>query len=333
MKAIIPVAGAGTHLRPFTYTQPKALIPVAGKPIIKYIIDDLCNNGITEFIFIVGYLGDKIIDYIQNNYSNLTCHFVFQAQREGLGQAIFLAKEYINIDDEIVIYLGDSIIDIPSDFFGPHNASLIATKKVQDPQNFGLIEMDDTGKITHFIEKPKFPTNNLAMVGLYKIKETEKLFEILEKLNKDNIRTNGEIQLTDALQIMAKNGVIFNNYEATNWMDVGKWEILLQTNAILLKKYGNSICPTAIISNSVIIEPVSIADNAQIINSIVGPNVTIGSHTKIEDSIISEGIIGDFSKLNTIQLTQFVIGSDSSLKGSLKSLTVGDNTEIDFSFK
>jgi glucose-1-phosphate thymidylyltransferase len=170
------------------------------------------------------------------------------------------------------------------------------------------------------------------MVGLYRIKETALFMSILEKLNKDDIRTNGEIQLTDALELMIKEQITFKPFFVTNWLDVGKGDVLLQSNAILLKKYNTFIEKTATIENSVIIDPVNIAGNAIIKNAIVGPNVTIGENTEVCDSIIDNGIIGSYSKLKTIQLTHFVIGSDSSLKGSLKSLTVGDNTDIDFSF-
>ena len=100
LKAIIPVAGAGTRLRPFTYTQPKALIPIAGKPIISYIIDDLKSHGVSEFLFIVGYFGEKIVDYVKENYADLRTEFVFQAKREGIGQAVFLVKEFIRPEDD-----------------------------------------------------------------------------------------------------------------------------------------------------------------------------------------------------------------------------------------
>jgi len=332
MKAIIPVAGAGTRLRPFTYTQPKALIPVAGKPIISYIIDDLLAVGIKDFVFIVGYLGDKIVDFVNENYPDIEANFVYQTQREGLGQAIYLTREYVQDDEEIVILLGDSLIEIDPSFFEENTTSSIAIKKVNDPQNFGLVELNDKGTISKFVEKPNFPFSNLAMVGLYRIKETALFMSILEKLNKDDIRTNGEIQLTDALELMIKEQITFKPFFVTNWLDVGKGDVLLQSNAILLKKYNTFIEKTATIENSVIIDPVYIAGNAMIKNAIVGPNVTIGENTEVCNSIIDNGIIGSYSKLKTIQLTQFVIGSDSSLKGSLKSLTVGDNTDIDFSF-
>ena len=330
LKAIVPVAGAGTRLRPFTYTQPKALIPIAGKPIISYIIDDLKSHGVSEFLFIVGYFGEKIVDYVKENYPDLKTEFVFQAKREGIGQAVFLVKEFVHPEDALIIVLGDSWIDISKEFYLSKMSS-IAIKKGKDPSNFGVVELGDNGQIIRFVEKPKMPKSNLALTGLYKIVDTEILFSILEKYAKDGMRTEGEFQLTDVLNEMLKQGVEFDLVTADQWLDVGNGEVLLNSNSLLLKKYGGYIAPTARIENSVIVEPVYIADNCEIINAIVGPDVSLGVNTRIENSIITNGIIGSFSKLDTMKLSEFVIGSDSSLKGASQTITVGDNTEIDFS--
>lgn len=331
MKAIIPVAGAGTRLRPFTYTQPKSLIPVAGKPIISYIIDDLLAHGVHEFIFIVGYFGDKIVDYVKNTYPELKVDFVFQNQREGLGHAIYLCKDFINPTEEVIIMLGDSLIEIDESFFKKDVKSKIAIKKVKDPTAFGVVEFKENGDILKLIEKPKFPKSNFAIVGLYKIVEVPLFFNLLEKYNKDDIRTNGEIQLTDVLNEMILQGIHFVSQEVSNWLDVGNGDILLQSNAILLKKFGSNVSVKSKIENCVIIEPVSISEGCEIINSIIGPNITVGENTKITNSIIKEGIIGNYSSLINMQLSSFVVGSDSSLKGTSQTLTVGDNTDIDFS--
>lgn len=330
IKAIIPVAGAGTRLRPFTYTQPKALIPIAGKPIISYIIDDLRSHGIHDFLFIVGYFGEKIVDYVKENYSDLNVEFIFQSKREGIGQAVLLAREFIKQNDELIIVLGDSIIEINADFYAA-KVSSIAIKKVKDPNNFGVVELAEQNKIARFVEKPKIPKSNLALVGLYKIVEIDLMFSILEKYDKEGIRTQGEFQLTDVLNEMLKQGVAFDLVHAEQWLDVGNGEVLLNSNAVLLKKFGGFISPTSTIENSVIVEPVYIADNCVLKNSIIGPNVSLGEHTIIHHSIIENGIIGSYSKLDTMKLSDFVIGSDSSLKGASQTITVGDNTEIDFS--
>ena len=166
MKAIIPVAGAGTKLRPHTYTQPNALIPIAGKTILSFIVDQLHEAGINEFIFIVGYLGDKIQEYVGQTYPNLTTHFIFQNERQGTGHAIELTKKIVG-NDEVFVALGDTICeyDITEVMSSPFN--MLGVKKVDDPRSFGVAEIDDKGVIDHVIEKPSIPKSNMALVGLY----------------------------------------------------------------------------------------------------------------------------------------------------------------------
>lgn len=328
--AIIPVAGAGTRLRPFTYTQPKALIPVAGKPIISYIIDDLKRRGIKDFVFIVGYFGEKIVDYIKESERSIHSEFVYQHDRQGLGHAIFLAREFVTDEDDVLIALGDSLIEVTDEFFDSP-ISAIGIKKVKDPANFGVAEFNEEGKLVKLVEKPKFPKSNEALVGWYKIANTKELFHILEKYNRENIRTNGEIQLTDALNEMLVLDLPFKTYIVDQWLDLGNGEVLLTSNAILLKKFGSYVSNKVKLHNTVIIEPVSIADDCEISNSIIGPNVTLGKQSKIEKSSLSNGIIGDYTEIRKMNLEDFVIGSDSNLKGSIQSISVGDNTDLDFS--
>lgn len=330
MKAIIPVAGAGTRLRPFTYTQPKSLIPVAGKPILSFIIDELLEANVNEFIFIIGYLGDKIRDFIQEKYPNLQATFVIQEQREGLAHAVSLTKPFVQENEPVFIILGDSIIDVNFKEIVQSGKSTLGFKKVDNPTKFGILEMDAEGNIKSLVEKPAIPKSNLALVGFYLIKETKELFHCIDHLIQSKQQTNGEYQLTDALMCMVHAGVQFQCHKVENWFDVGKGDILLQTNAQLLKKQGR-VDEQAVIENSIIIEPVSIAAGAIIRHSIIGPDVTIGENATIEHSIIKDSIIGNFTTLKEIQLHHSVIGSDASMTGFLQNLNIGDNTEIDFS--
>ena len=170
MKAIIPVAGAGTKLRPHTYTQPKALIPLAGKTILSINVDQLHEAGINEFVFIVGYLGEKIQDYIKGKYPDLNSHFIYQNVRKGTAHAVSLTKQIIG-EDDVFIALGDTICeyDIASVLQSPY--SMLGVKKVDDPRNFGVAEIDEDGFIKRVVEKPSIPKSNLALVGLYMIKD------------------------------------------------------------------------------------------------------------------------------------------------------------------
>ena len=328
MKAIIPVAGAGTKLRPHTYTQPKALIPLAGSTIVSIIMDQLQAAGITEFIFIVGYLGDKIQDYVQKRYPLLTTHFIQQSERQGIGHAIYLTKDIVGTD-EVFIVLGDSICEynVKDMLDKPHSA--LGVKRVDDPRDFGVAEINEQGLISRVVEKPHIPKSNIALVGIYRIKETQALFECLEENIRNNMMSHGEFNLTDAIECMIRKGATIQPFKVQNWFDCGKKESLLQTNATLLKKHKPAHTDEHPFANTIIIEPVSIGAGCDIKNSIIGPNVAIGDKVTINYSIVKDSIIGAFADLNDIVLTQSLIGNDTELKGESRSLNVGDNTEID----
>jgi len=328
MKAIIPVAGAGTKLRPHTYTQPKALIPLAGKTILSIIVDQLREAGITEFIFIIGYLGDKIKDYVTEKYPGLNVHFVNQMEREGIGHAIQLTRDIVG-NDEVFIVLGDTICeyDVSDVLARPH--SVLGIKRVDDPRDFGVAELGEDGFISRVVEKPQIPKSNMALVGIYVIKESEQLFNCLEDNRRNLVKSRGEYSITDAIECMISNGARFQAFKVQNWFDCGKKETLLESNATLLKKFGGVISKEHHFENTIIIPPVSIAPGCDIKNSIVGPNVTIGERSNISYSVIRNSIIGSFAHLSDIVLTRSLIGGDTEVKGESRSLNIGDNTEID----
>lgn len=328
MKAIIPVAGAGTKLRPHTYTQPKALIPLAGKTILSINVDQLHQAGIDEFVFIVGYLGEKIQDYIKEKYPQLKCHFIFQNERKGTAHAIELARKIID-GDELFIALGDTICEYDIDAVLASPWSMLGVKKVDDPRNFGVAEIDENGLITRVVEKPAIPKSNMALVGLYKIKNSKILFQCLEKIIFNNIKTNNEFNLTDALECMIEGGEEFKLFKVENWFDCGKKETLLQSNAILLEKFGGTISQSNRFENTIFVPPVSIGEGCDIKNSIIGPHVAMGDHTIVSYSVVKESIIGSYSKLYDVVLDDSLIGSDTEIRGEKRSLNIGDNTEID----
>jgi len=327
MKAIIPVAGAGTKLRPHTYTQPKALIPLAGKTILSIIVDQLKDAGITDFIFIIGYLGDKIQDYVLANYPDLNCHFVTQSDRHGTGHAIDLTKEIVG-SDEVLIVLGDTIAeyDVKEVLQSPY--SMLGVKKVDDPRNFGVAEIEEDGFISRVVEKPAIPKSNMALVGIYKIKETRFLYSCLNKIIHTNVDYD-DFNLTDALECMIQQGAKFQSFKVSNWYDCGRKESLLESNAILLKKFGGNVSETNQFQNTIIIPPVSIGEGCMIKNSVIGPNVAIGEHTNLTNAIIKDSIIGAYSNLIEIVLNSSLIGNDAEVKGVSRNLNIGDNTAID----
>ena len=327
MKAINPVAGAGTKLRPHTYTQPKALIPLAGKTVLSIIVDQLKDAGINEFIFIVGYLGEKIQDYVKTLYPGINAHFVYQNDRQGIGHAVRLTRSIVS-GDEVMIVLGDTICDFDVKEVINHPTSMIGVKKVDDPRNFGVAELNTDSEIHHVVEKPQIPKSNLALVGIYKIRETDMLFQCLETNIKSGIKTHGEYNITDAIDCMIKAGANFKAFKVDSWFDCGRRETLLESNATLLKKFGTRTEPCSDYENTVLIQPVSIGKGCIVKNSIIGPNVTIGDSTNVDSSIIKDSIIGAYSNLYDIVLDDSLIGSDTTIRGETRTLNIGDNTDI-----
>lgn len=329
MKVIIPVAGIGSKLRPHTHTQPKALVPVAGKPILSHIVDNLIEAGMREFFFIVGYLGDKVETYIRTSYPGIEATFILQEPREGTGHAVWLARDHVKDEDELVIALGDTIFDVNLREILQIKESALGVKRVDDPRSYGVAEVDQDGYILHLVEKPPIPKSNLALVGIYKIREGKMLMGALNDLISRNQRSHNEYQLTDAIEVLIQNGAKVRSVPVENWFDCGNKESLLETNAVLLKKESVRI-RTYNFPNTIIIPPVSIADHCRISNSIIGPNVSIGDNTIINYSILKDAIIGSYSELENAVLHHSIIGSDASLRGLSQSLNLGDNTEIDF---
>ncbi|HMN90117.1 MAG TPA: sugar phosphate nucleotidyltransferase [Saprospiraceae bacterium] len=332
MKAIIPVAGAGARLRPLTYTQPKPLIPVAGKPIISFIIDQLAEVGIRDFVFVIGYLGEKIKDFIEQTYPHLNKEFVNQEERLGSAHAIWVARDAWVDADEVMIFFGDVIVDADFERIIHLPYSCLGVKRVDNPREFGVVEYNEAGVVNRVTEKPKIPKSDMAMVGFYKIREVQALHEALHFNITHNIRTDEEFPLTDALMRMIEKGVQFRTVTVDNWFNCGKREVLLETNAILLDRIGYASTDLPDFDSAIIIHPVSIGADCQIYNSIIGPHVTIGNHAHINQAIVKDSIIGNYASLQEVILQHSVVGNDTAITGMKHSLNIGDNTEIDFSF-
>lgn len=331
MKAIIPVAGTGARLRPLTYTQPKPLIPVAGKPIMSFIIDQLTSVGIRDFVFVIGYLGEKIKDYIEQAYPDIRKEFVTQDERLGSAHAIWIARAYWQQAQEVMIFFGDVIVDVNFQAVMDMPHSCLGVKRVQNPREYGVVEYNEAQIVSRVVEKPRIPKSDMAMVGFYKVKEVDALVEALDFNISNNILTNGEFPLTDALMRMIERGVQFYTITVDNWFNCGKREVLLETNAILLDREGYASNNLPEFDSSIIIHPVSIGVNCEISNSIIGPHVTIGHDAKIDNAIVKESIIGNYASLQEVILHKSVVGNDTAITGMRHSLNIGDNTEIDLS--
>ena len=331
MKAIIPVAGIGSRLRPHTHTQPKSLIPVAGNTILGHIIERLLTGGIEDFVFIIGYLGDKIESFVKREYPGIRAEFVVQEPREGLGHALYVARETYQNESDIIIILGDTVVDVDMQKLLQYPGTILGVKKVETPSLFGVTELGQDEFVTKVVEKPKIPKSNVALVGLYKIHNPAKLVEALAYIIREGIKTLGEYHLSDALMHLIKKGEKIATLPVDNWFDCGRKETLLKANATLLNRPPFQDTSHLQFPNTIIIPPVSIGQNCTISNSIIGPNVAIGDYTIVQHTILHDSIIGSYSELRNAVMHDSIIGSDASLLGLTHSFNIGDNTEINFS--
>jgi glucose-1-phosphate thymidylyltransferase len=326
MKAILPVAGIGTRLRPQTVNTPKAMVSVAGKPILGHILDDLLKSNIDDVIFIVGFYKEHIIEYVNEEYPNIKATFIYQKEMNGLGHAIWKAKE-ITANEDILIILGDTIYDVDLSKFIDSKNSVLGLRQVADPRRFGVAETTSDKKlVTKLVEKPDRPKSNLAIVGLYYIKNSKELMDALQYLIDNDIRTKNEFQLTDALQKNIEDGKKFEVFEINDWYDCGQADELLKTNQHILSnmKFDTSV----MVENALIIEPCAIHPTAVIKNSIVGPNVSIGKNTEIKNSIVKNSIIASNCRLESKNIIDSIIGHDCDLKDQPRQLNLGAYTKI-----
>lgn len=323
MRAIIPVAGVGSRLRPHTYTVPKVLLNVAGKPIIGHILDKIIENGFTEATIIVGYLGEMVKEYVLKNYS-IKVDFVEQEERLGLGHAIYLSRHTFS-RQPILIILGDTIFDVDLKAMMGQDCTTLGVKLVDDARRFGVAETVD-GYISRLVEKPENPLSNLAIVGLYYITQPQVLVDSLKHMIKSNIRTKGEFQLTDALQLMLDRGEKMKTYQIDGWYDCGKPETLLSTNQYLLKKM-----PLPATRNDVIIlPPVFISPKATVRNAVIGPFATVADDARVEHSVIRNSIISEGASVTDALLQDSIVGSNAVVRGTYKRINVGDSSELEF---
>ncbi len=324
MRAIIPAAGFGTRLKPHTFSLPKVLLNVGGKPILGHIIDKLLSEQITKATFVVGYLGEKIVEYVKNEYPEIEASYVTQEIALGLGHAIQMAAPTFD-EEEIIIILGDTIFDVDIHSVFEKKVSSLGVKTVEDPSRFG-VAVCEGNRISKLIEKPQEPVSKLALVGLYYINNSNLLVESLKELFEKEIKTRGEYQLTDALQLMINKGHKFTTFQVDGWYDCGKSETLLSTNKYILQTKGTN----RNVKGCTIIDPVYISESAIVIDSIIGPFTTISENCIVKESIIKNSILSPSSQVEKSMLDNSIIGMNAIIKGNYKKLNAGDSSEIEF---
>lgn len=324
MKAILPVAGVGTRLRPLTHTVPKALVHVAGKPILGHILDSLLPLGVDEVVLIVGYLGEQIVHYVRTNYS-LNVRFVEQPERQGLGQAVYLAKEEITTDEPVFIVLGDTIFSADLSAVLANGRSAIGVHEVSDPTRFGVVELEGA-RIKRLVEKPAQPPSNLAIVGVYYLRSSMQLFAALQEIIEKDIKVKGEYQLTDALQLMIEQGEPMGCFKVDDWLDCGNPETLLSTNRLLLDR--RQTVAMAECDSCIVIPPVYVSPTAHVRNSIIGPYVSIADGAHVDQCIIRNSIVNRAATVTNVLLSDSIIGEHATMDGIFTQVNVGDSSDI-----
>ncbi len=333
--ALIPAAGSGVRLRPFTFTRPKPLVYVAGKPILGHILDGL-DGVVDQVTVIVGYMAEKVEGYCQEAYGDhFDFRFVHQEDRQGLGHAVLQGREAVP-PGGLIVTLGDEIFGMAySDMLEAHHAAMpcdasVGYKIVEDPRNYGVMEMDADRTITAMMEKPREPTTDTAIAGAYIFEDSDRLFNALQEVVDKDIRTRGEYQLTDAMVLMSEAGAVFKGFHIERWYDCGRPDMLIRVNHRLLDDLppANHVDPEAVLEQSVIVPPVAMEGGCVIKRSVVGPYVTVGRDTEIRDSVLSDCILAEGCDVRDVILHETVLADKVVVRGRSHKMVVGEQTLI-----
>jgi glucose-1-phosphate thymidylyltransferase len=330
MRIIVPMAGMGKRMRPHTLTVPKPLIPIAGKPIVQRLVEDIakvCGEQVDEVAFIVGRFGTEVEKSLVQIAESVGAKGSIYYQDEPLGtaHAILCAKE--SLTGPVVVAFADTLFkaDFTLDSSVP---GTIWVQRVDDPKPFGVVKLDEQGHITDFVEKPQEFVSDLAIIGIYYFQDGDYLREELQYLLDNDIKDKGEYQLTNALENMKNKGTVFVPGRVTEWLDCGNKDATVYTNQryleYLQERGENLVAASAQLTNSVLIPPVYIGENVIINNSVVGPHVSIGSHTAVRDSVLSNTIVQQSATVLHANVTNSMIGNHATVTGKPDDLSLGD---------
>lgn len=323
MKIVIPLAGLGTRLRPQTYTRPKPLVNLAGKPLLGHILDRLAPLPIDEVIFITGYLGGQIEEYVAAHYSHLPARYVEQLEQLGQAHAVYLAREWLHGPTFIVF--ADTIFETDvSRLLAIEGDGLLYVHEVDDPRRFG-VAVTENGQIRRLVEKPQNHVSNLAVVGLYYFTEGERLVEATGELLESGGMTKGEYWIADAIQLMIDRGARLQTAKVDVWLDCGTPEALLDTNRYLLGTYDQSVYG---FPGTTVRPPVYIAEGARVENSVVGPYVSVDRGAHVTGAIVRDSILSEGCRIEDVVLERSIIGNDALVHGNYTTLNVGDSSHV-----
>jgi glucose-1-phosphate thymidylyltransferase len=332
MKIIVPMAGRGSRLRPHTLTIPKPLIPVAGKPIVQRLVEDIvkvCGKKVDEIAFIIGDFGKEVEESLLKVAKSLGTKGSIYYQDEPLGTAHAILCAQDSLKGNCVVAFADTLFK--ADFtLDSSKDGIIWVSQIDDPSAFGVVKLNAENVITDFVEKPATFVSDLAIIGIYYFNDGEYLKKELQYLLDNDIKEKEEYQLTNALENMKNKGTKFSPGQVEEWLDCGNKDATVYTNERVLEHNGNIISSTAVIENSEIIEPCFIGEDVVIKNSKIGPHVAVGNNTSIENSVISKSIIQNETVITDAKLNNSMIGNKASFNGknTQQEVSIGDFSEV-----
>ena len=329
------MAGMGTRMRPHTLTTPKPLLPIAGKPIVQRLVEEIASvsaEKISEIAFIIGNFGQEVENKLKQIASDIGAEAKIYYQLEALGTAHAVYCAEPSLSGKIVVAFADTLFKADFKITDETEAG-IWVQKVEDPSAFGVVKLNDDGIISEFVEKPKEFVSDLAIIGIYYFRDGEFLRNELKYLIDNNITVKGEYQLTDALENMKNKGVKFSPEQIIEWMDCGNKNVTVHTNQRILEyhKHEKLISDSFTNNNSIIIEPCYIGENVVVTNSIIGPHVSLEANTVVNNSHIKNSIIQKNCEIDNLNITNSMIGNYAKLKTKPHDLSIGDYTSIDIS--
>ena len=336
MKIIVPMAGRGSRLRPHTLTIPKPLIPIAGKPIVHRLVEDIAGvlkQEIDEIAFIIGEdFGEQVETELKQIAAALGAKgtIYYQDKPLGTGHAIMCAKD--SLDGPAVIAYADTLFK--ADFTLDKEADgVIWVKQVENPKAYGVVQLNQNKEIVGLVEKPEEFVSDLAVIGIYYFKDVAVLKNELQGVLDKNITRGGEYQINDGIEAMRKNGLLFIPGKVDEWMDCGNKNVTVETNTRMLNFLHQDgeklIADTVRMENSEIIEPCFIGEHVELKNSVIGPNVSIGEGCVIKDSSIRNSLIQTYAEVENASLDNAMIGNYARFKGDFKEISIGDYSVLE----
>ncbi|HTL82173.1 MAG TPA: sugar phosphate nucleotidyltransferase [Bacteroidia bacterium] len=330
MKIIIPMAGMGKRMRPHTLTVPKPLIPVAGKPIVQRLVEDIatvCDEPVDEIAFIIGpTFGKEVEKMLVDVATRVGAKGLIRYQEEALGtaHAIMCAKD--ELVGKVVVAFADTLFK--ADFkLDSAQEGIIWVQQIEDPRMFGVVKVNNENVITDFVEKPQTFVSDLAIIGIYYFKDGANLRKELQYLLDNDIRDKGEYQLTNALENMKNKGVKFSPGKVTEWLDCGNKDATVYTNQRVLefKRASEKLISANVkMDNAEIIEPCYIGENVVLKDCVIGPHVSIGDNTTIGNSVVKNSIIQNNTKITDSEIQNSMIGNFAELDNVEGDLSIGD---------